>query len=168
MPFENLPAKVRLVFAGYEPGDPLPEDGAPVRLSIEEPSPKAVTVVLEVSQPGWGFGQFTIRQTPRGVFIDTECTTKELVKKAFADLIETGFALKAPLATRFRWRCRVHTETHLTRLRSARGNGELPASTSLREVEADHEGRKWCEVLEHFQHILVILPDVSDHEHYGQ
>lgn len=86
-PFATMPQQSRLVYASFEAADEVPNDD-PVRLSVDEPDPKKVVLVLGYSEPGWGFGQFTIIQTPEGVFLDTEMTNPEKVKAAFCALID--------------------------------------------------------------------------------
>lgn len=84
----GIPANVRLTFAKFEPGDPQSDTGASVQLAINDPDPKRVVVVLGVSKPGWGFGEFTIIQTPEGVFIDSEMSKPETVKEALIALVD--------------------------------------------------------------------------------
>ena len=49
-----------------------------------------VTVVLQFSERGFGFGEVAIRKTPKGVFVDTECMSLERVKKYLSMLVDNA------------------------------------------------------------------------------
>lgn len=83
------PQRVRLSFASCVPADPVEHEGTMV-LSVDEPPPKEVVVILEVNEPGWGFGEFTLIQNEDGVFLDTEMTNMEKVKAAFCALLDSA------------------------------------------------------------------------------
>ena len=89
--FAGMPSMTRLSFAHCDPGEPVePEPGTAVQFAIDEPDAARVVVVFQHSAPGWGFGDFTIIQTPKGVFIDTERTNIERVKAAICAYLDTA------------------------------------------------------------------------------
>jgi hypothetical protein len=47
-----------------------------------------VTVVINFSERGFGFGQIAIRKHPKGVFVDTECMSLDRVKRYLASLLD--------------------------------------------------------------------------------
>ncbi|MHB8107911.1 MAG: hypothetical protein ACYDH4_10885 [Candidatus Cryosericum sp.] len=85
---DKFPTEVWLTYAKCEPGEPLKDDGRKVVLGIEQPPPKRVVIALEFSVQGFGFGEVTLIQTPKGVFLDTERMSLERVKKYFAMLLD--------------------------------------------------------------------------------
>ncbi len=52
--------------------------------------PERVCSVIQWSLKGHGFGEFTIIQTPEGVFLDTESTNKKGVKKILGMLVDAA------------------------------------------------------------------------------
>lgn len=86
----GIPARVALTYARYKPGKPMPKSSRKVRLSIEEPPPAEVVVVLQFSEPGFGFGEVCLKQTPEGVFLDTECMSLDRVKRYFGQLLDSA------------------------------------------------------------------------------
>jgi hypothetical protein len=80
---DGLPTSVSLAFASSkfkqaENTKPL-SDGE--FEEHDDSPPEDVTVVLQFSEKGFGFGEIAIRQTPEGVFLDTEYMNLEKVKK---------------------------------------------------------------------------------------
>ena len=70
---ENLGNDVALTFARMK-GDPE--------------NPDEVVMVLSFCEKGFGFGEIAIKQTPSGVFVDTEMTSLNRVKKYFEQLLD--------------------------------------------------------------------------------
>jgi len=86
---EELAAQCRSqASAGWEfwPRPYVPDD--PVMLAIDQPDPAYASIVLQFSEPGFGFGEITLRQTARGVFIDSEQMSRERIKRYFNQLID--------------------------------------------------------------------------------
>lgn len=67
-------------------------DGMPTEVSIghaeSSEANDTCVVVLNFSEKGYGFGEVTILQTPKGVFLDTEYMGKERCLKYFAALFD--------------------------------------------------------------------------------
>jgi len=78
--FDGLPTRVSLRFARFKPGDG------------EEAPPAEVVVVFAFSERGFGFGEVTLKQTPEGVFLDTECMSAERCKKYLSALVDSAIA----------------------------------------------------------------------------
>jgi len=86
---EGIPTSLSFRYAYCEPGDPPEiEEGQTVVLGCDEPLPKRVAVVIEVSEPGWGFGEVTIVQTPEGLVVDAETCGAERVKRWLSALVD--------------------------------------------------------------------------------
>ena len=70
--------EVRLTFAYHnEPGE-------------SEDEPTEFGAVFSFSDSSFGFGQLILKQTPKGVFLDTECMSRERAKKYLAHLIDSA------------------------------------------------------------------------------
>ncbi len=54
--------------------------------------PDEVIVVLEFSEPGFGFGEVTFVQTRSGCFLDTEYMSRERVKRMLCALVDAATA----------------------------------------------------------------------------
>jgi hypothetical protein len=51
--------------------------------------PMRATIVLAVSNPGWGFGEFTFIQDENGkLFLDTECSKVDTVIEALTEWVK--------------------------------------------------------------------------------
>jgi len=81
---KGLPTQVRLRYAAYRQGTPKEGQHA---LDAE---PEEVVVVIQFSESGFGFGEVVIKQTPQGVFVDTECMSLERVKKYLAAIVDSA------------------------------------------------------------------------------
>src|SRR3954470_737983 len=81
---DGLPTRARLQHAYYEEG--VPKDGQ----RKEQVEPERLAIVVQHSESGVGWGEFTIVQTPLGVFVDTEHTTLDRVKQHLAGLLESA------------------------------------------------------------------------------
>ena len=84
-----IPARVTLTYARHKPGKPMPKSSRKVRLAIEAP-PAEVVVVLQFSEPGFGFGEIALKQTPSGLFLDTEHTSLAQARGYFAQLLDSA------------------------------------------------------------------------------
>ena len=58
------------------------------RTDGDSESPDKVVAVVHFSERGFGFGEISIRQTPEGCFVDTECMGREQVKKYLCALVD--------------------------------------------------------------------------------
>ena len=81
---DGLPTRARLQHAYYKEG--TPKEGQ-YRQQVE---PERLAVVVQHSENGVGWGEFTIVQTPLGVFVDTENTSLDRVKKNLTALLESA------------------------------------------------------------------------------
>jgi hypothetical protein len=81
---DGLPTRARLQHAYYKEG--VPKAGQ-YRGQVE---PERLAVVLQHSESGVGWGEFTIVQTPQGVFVDTEHTSLDRVRKQLTTLLESA------------------------------------------------------------------------------
>jgi hypothetical protein len=86
---DQFPTRVNLTFARYVPGEPDRVEGS-VHLAIDDPLPKEVVVGIQFSEQGFGFGEVVIKQTPEGVFLDTECMFLDRVKRYFNALLDSA------------------------------------------------------------------------------
>lgn len=88
---QDLPGFVRLTFASYEqPELPPPSNEPGVELAIDDLPPKKIVIVLQFSEPGFGFGEVTLIQTPEGLFVNTEYMRLERVKGFFSKLLDSA------------------------------------------------------------------------------
>jgi hypothetical protein len=71
----GIPTKVTLSYGSHKAG--APQEG----LHPLEIPPEEVVVVFQFSETGFGFGEITIVQTQKGVFVDTECMGREKVQQ---------------------------------------------------------------------------------------
>jgi hypothetical protein len=74
----KVPSHVSLDHAFTESGDG------------EDDPPKRVSIILQFSESGFGFGEIVIIQTPAGVFIDTERTSLDRVKRYMNALLDSA------------------------------------------------------------------------------
>lgn len=81
---KGLPTRVCLGYAAYKQG--VPKEGQ----HPWEVEPDEVVVSIEFSESGFGFGEVTIKQTPQGIFVNTECMSLERVKKYLAALVDSA------------------------------------------------------------------------------
>jgi hypothetical protein len=77
---DSFPTKVYLAGAHCNYGEAPDGDEIDV--------PDKVVVCLNFSEVGYGFGGITILQNKNGIFINTECTNMERVKKYFMTLLD--------------------------------------------------------------------------------
>ena len=56
---------------------------------LEDP-PSEVVLCLQFSEKGFGFGEVTLKQTPEGVFLDTEHMSLKRVKRYFEMLLDSA------------------------------------------------------------------------------
>ena len=77
----GLPTRVELMGAYEKSNSSDPED-----------APEEVIVVFNFSEKGFGFGEFCIKQTPDGVFVDTEAMGIAKIKKYIGLLLDTAIA----------------------------------------------------------------------------
>ncbi len=87
---QGLPTKIEIRHASCEMQSELPEAEGEVVLGCDLEVPKKAVVVLSFSEPGFGFGEVSLIQTPAGLFIDTECMSLERVKKYFMSLLDSA------------------------------------------------------------------------------
>lgn len=87
---ETIPTQVTLCYARFEPGEEPETEGRTVMLGYEMPPPKEVVVGLQFSEKGFGFGEVSLKQTPEGVFLDTEHMSIERVKRYFCELLDSA------------------------------------------------------------------------------
>lgn len=76
----GLPTRVQLVGAYEEPKGAIDTDDAA----------KEVTVVFSFCETGFGFGEFCIRSTPDGVFVDTEAMGVAKIKHYLGLLLDSA------------------------------------------------------------------------------
>lgn len=76
----KLQTRVSLKFADCK-------ESQPNDLNVD---PEEIVVMFQFSEKGFGFGNVTIKQTPAGVFIDTECMSLDRVKKYLALFVDSA------------------------------------------------------------------------------
>lgn len=86
----SLPSKVEIQYASCKKQPELPEGMGGIVLGCDMDVPLEAVVVLSFSEPGFGFGEITLIQTPAGVFLDTECMNLDRVKKYFMALLDSA------------------------------------------------------------------------------
>ena len=55
---------------------------------VDEDAIPEVTVILRFSEKGFGFGEIALKQTQKGLFLDTECMSLERVKYFVNSLLD--------------------------------------------------------------------------------
>lgn len=80
--FVDWPTDVTLRYASYEKG--TPKEGE----HEFEAEPKHVSFSIGFCEKGFGFGEITFQQTPKGLFLDTEHMDPERVKKYLCMLVD--------------------------------------------------------------------------------
>ena len=74
-----MSAEIRYAKVEYDPDD------------IRYQRPKKATLVIAVSEPDWGFGEFAFVQDETGqLFLDTECSGRERVQEMVAAWISSA------------------------------------------------------------------------------
>lgn len=78
----DIQTQVSLRYASYTKG--TPKEGEH-ELDAE---PEHVMFSIGFSEKGFGFGEVTFQQTPKGLFLDTECMDPERVKRYLCMLVD--------------------------------------------------------------------------------
>lgn len=79
--FEGLPTRVALSYVRCTPASGDTPRGTP---------PSEVVVIVSFSEKGFGFGEVCLKQTPEGLFLDTERMNLNRVKRYFMHLLDSA------------------------------------------------------------------------------
>jgi hypothetical protein len=80
---DGLPTNVALSYAHTKKRDGVASDDF-------ESTPKEVVVVLTFSEKGFGFGEVAIMQTDDGVFVNSECMSRDRVRRYLLALLDNA------------------------------------------------------------------------------